>query len=44
MGLYTYGGMYNIFNGTEADNIHIDFVNESSGEVIDTADSKNMGD
>ncbi len=43
LGLYMYGGMYNIFNGTEVDNIHVDFVNEASGEVIDTADSKDMG-
>ena len=27
--------MYNSFNGTPADNIHVDFINEASGEVID---------
>ena len=36
--------MYNSFNGTPADNIHVDFINEASGEVIDTFDSENMGD
>ena len=41
--LYMYGGMYNIFNGTPADNIHVDFVNEASGQVIQSADSKDMG-
>lgn len=41
---YIYGGMYNSFNGTPADNIHVDFVNEASGDVIDSFDSKNMSD
>lgn len=41
---YIYGGMYNSFNGTPADNIHVDFINEASGEVIDSFDSENMGD
>lgn len=41
--LYMYGGMYAIFNGTHADNIHVEFVNEATGEIIDTADSENMG-
>lgn len=42
LGLYMYGGMYNIFNGTDFDNIHIDFVNEATGEVFNTADSKDV--
>ena len=41
---YLYGGMYNSFNGTPADNIHVDFINEASGEVIESFDSKNMED
>lgn len=41
--LYMYGGLYNIFNGTQVDNIHIDFVNADSGETIQTADSADMG-
>lgn len=43
LGLYMYGGMYNIFNGTPADNIHVDFVNEATGEVIESSDSNKMG-
>ena len=44
LAFYIYGGMYNSFNGTPVDNIHIDFVNEASGEVIDSFDSENMDD
>ena len=44
LAFYIYGGMYNSFNGTPADNIHVDFINEASGEVIDSFDSENMGD
>lgn len=36
---YTYGGTYNIFNTTPVDNIHVDFVNSESGEIIDTVNS-----
>ena len=41
LSFYIYG---NSFNGTPADNIHVDFINEASGEVIDSFDSENMGD
>ena len=44
LAFYIYGGMYNSFNGTPADNIHVDFINEASSEVIDSFDSENMGD
>ena len=44
LSFYIFGGMYNAFNGTPVDNIHIDFVNDASGEVIDSFDSKNLGD
>ena len=44
LAFYLYGGMYNSFNGTPADNIHVDFINEASGEVIESFDSKNMED
>ena len=40
--LYTFGGMYNIYAGTKVDNIHVDYINVESGEVIDSADSKNL--
>ncbi len=39
---YMYGGIYNIYNGTSVDNIHVDFVNADSGEIISSSDSKNM--
>lgn len=42
MAFYMYGGMYNIFNGTEVDNIHVDFVNADSGEVISSSDSSSL--
>ena len=40
---YMCGGMYAAFSGDKVDNIHVDFINEDSGEVIQSADSKNMG-
>lgn len=43
MVFYMSGGMYNIFNGTPVDNIHIDFVNADSGEIISSSDSSSMG-
>jgi hypothetical protein len=39
---YMYGGMYNSFNGTPIDNVHVDYINEESGEIINTFDSENM--
>lgn len=39
MAFYLYGGMYNIFSGTPADNISVTFVNADSGEVISTSNS-----
>lgn len=39
---YMYGGMYAIFNGTEVDNIHVDFVNADTGEIISSSDSSDM--
>ncbi len=41
---YMYGGMYSIFNGTEVDNIHVDFVNADTGEIISSSDSSAMGE
>ncbi len=40
--LYVYGGMYAHFNGEPVDNIHVDFVNIYSKEIIGSADSKNI--
>lgn len=42
MGFYMYGGMYNIFNGTPVDNIHVDFINATTGETLTSSDSKEM--
>lgn len=44
IGLYMYGGMYGIFSGQNPDNIHVDFVNVESGEIISSADSSKMGE
>lgn len=41
---YIYGGMYNSFNGTPVDNVHVDFINADSGEVISSADSKDLAE
>lgn len=43
MGLYMLGGMYGIFSGKTVDNVHVDFVNDASGKIISSADSKDMG-
>lgn len=42
LAFYTFGGMYNIFNSTPADNIQVEFVNADSGEVINSANSSDM--
>ena len=42
MGFYMFGGLYHIFDGTTVDNIHVDYVNADSGEVISSADSSDM--
>jgi len=42
MALYMYGGMYAVFSGEEVDNIHVEFVNADSGEIISSEDSKDM--
>ncbi len=36
---YMLGGMYNIFNGAEVDNIHLDYINAKTGKVIESYDS-----
>lgn len=42
LGLYMYGGMYKAFCGNHMGNIHVDFVNEQTGEIIDSFDSDNF--
>lgn len=41
MAFYMYGGMYNAFNGTPADNVSVQFVNQS-GTVLESANSRDM--
>lgn len=41
---YMYGGMYNIFNGTEANNISVTFVNADTGEIISVSNSSDMNE
>ena len=43
LGYYLLGGMYNTFAGNESVNIHVDFINADSGEVISSADSSSAG-
>ena len=43
MAFYMYGGLYGVFSGTEVDNVHVDFVNADTGEIIDSSDSSDMG-
>lgn len=39
MAFYTYGGLYNIFNGTPVDNVTVTFVNAESGDIIASSSS-----
>lgn len=39
---YTQGGLYNAFNGTPADNIHVEFVNATSGQIISSFNSADL--
>ena len=41
-GFYLYSGMYAAFDGNEIDNVHVDFVNADTGEIIHSADSSDM--
>jgi hypothetical protein len=42
LGLYVYSGMYNVFNGTKVDNIHLIFINEATGNIISESNSADM--
>ncbi len=42
LALYMYGGMYGVFSGDASDNVHVDFVNADTGEVISSSNSKNI--
>lgn len=39
---YMYGGLYSLFSGETVDNVSVTFVNESTGEVISTSNSKDL--
>ena len=39
LSLYFYGGMYGIVAGEQPENIHVDFVNADTGEIIESAGS-----
>lgn len=41
---YMEGGMYGIMSGKIVDNVHVDYVNAETGEIIDTADSSDLGE
>ena len=43
LAFYMYGGMFNIYNGTPVDNVEIEWIDESTGEVYQTSNSKDMG-
>lgn len=43
MGFYIFSGMYHVFNGTEPGNINIKYINETTGAVIEEANSNDMG-
>lgn len=42
LAFYMFGGMYGAFSGSTPDNIQVDFVNASTGEVISSSNSKDM--
>lgn len=44
MAFYMYGAMYSIFNGDDVDNIHVDFINADSGDIISSSDSSDLED
>ena len=44
LAFYMYGGMYNIFNGTEVENIAVDFINEATGQIMNSVNSRDMGE
>lgn len=44
MAFYMYSGMYSVFSGDEIDNVSVTFINSDSGEIIQTANSKDMND
>lgn len=44
LGYYIFGGLYGAFAGESPENIHVDFVNADSGEIIASADSSDLSE
>ena len=44
MTFYLCGGMYNVYSGEDVDNIHVKFINDSTGEVISESNYKDMAE
>lgn len=42
MAFYIQGGMYSVFSGENISNVHVDFVNADTGEIISSFDSSDM--
>lgn len=41
---YVYSGVYGIFSGEAPENVHVDFVNADTGEILESADSSEMSE
>lgn len=44
LGFFMYGAMYNTFNNTPVDNIHVDYLNANTGAIIHSADSSELAE
>jgi hypothetical protein len=44
IGLYMQSGIYHTFNGTTVENIHVDFINADTKEIISSSDSSNLNE
>lgn len=44
IGFYMYGGMYAAFDGKTVDNIHVAFINEETGNIINESNSRDLAD
>ena len=43
LGFYVQGGIYRTFNGDSETNIIVNFINKDTNEILNTADSKDIG-
>lgn len=43
MMFYVSSGMYHVFNGTEVDNVNVQYVKEGTGEILQESNSSDMG-